>query len=1055
MRYKYLFPALLFAAALFVTSSQGASAQTLSDLFVNSDGDTVKGLLETFGPDSRFNAGGDTYLHRNLWVFEDANVGAGLKVVGKTQVLDAIFNPIAGYAVMIDDDLRVTGDQMLTGGLTLGGPIKNDSGAVMVDDKLNVTGSLFDSKGTLVLDDKVKVTGALNLQGDLMNTKGAVIIDDKAKITGSLNLQGSLKNTQGPVVVDDEIWVNERLGVTGNFQVNGQIKNKDGFVTVNDTLDVLGRTKTEKLTVSGVSAFGGLSAFGGPAVFTDTAKFGGGYGSTGLTISTDGTLETDGEGFFDGGLDIDGLATIASGTGNIWTDGGLWVDGNVDFADGASGDTFAIGDVGDTTTFLGDVSLQGTTYESFKLDVGSATADQDVALYFGDDGTDTAHAITWDDGDDRFEIGADDIQATSFIAGAASTTLSDGSLVATGSLDITAGGATDLTLDAGSGTIYAGWNTSEFIGLTEGRFTFGAAPGEDLALSGDNTVLIGGGAGSTGATFSTDGDLNLDGVASLDGGIDTDGAFTVANTTGDVATTGDLDIDGDVSFSDGTGGEVITIGDVGDTTTIQSDLTVDGNITGDGDVDFADGVAGDVIDIGDTGDTITFGGDIELDGTTSTTFTTDKDNTAGTEPADGAGFIIEGGSGDVGLLWNSSDNELEFTFGGGNADIQGGAASFDALDVTGSTTLGSSVDVDAETITLDADSATADVDVGIYFSDDGSGTAHSFLWDDGDARFELGADKIQATEFIAGAATTVLSDGALNSTGALEIASGGGVDLTLTSSSGAVYLGTNTNTIETGAGEHLILEASSGTVMIESTNGFQVGGGFGSTGISFLSDGQIWADGEASLDGGIDVVGVFNIDASGNIVSTGNVDFTGSTTVALGTDQVDATEIADITRTISMGLFDWRTDDNAPLSLDSATVPEPTALTNFTGLEWFSGSIGPGDGISYQFKVPEDYASGMSLHALVVDANGVADGGTDDDLTYDWYNAKAGEAVNPAVVSEGAVTAGNASTLTEVSWDMDGGTLEVDDIVRSDLYWSALDETMYVAQLWFEYTATQ
>jgi hypothetical protein len=52
-------------------------------------------------------------------------------------------------------------------------------------------------------------------------------------------------------------------------------------------------------------------------------------------------------------------------------------------------------------------------------------------------------------------------------------------------------------------------------------------------------------------------------------------------------------------------------------------------------------------------------GSISTAGTTNLTFTVDNDNTSGTEPADGAGYIIEGGSGDANILWDATNDELD------------------------------------------------------------------------------------------------------------------------------------------------------------------------------------------------------------------------------------------------------------------------------------------------------------------------------------------------------------------------------------------------------------
>ncbi|MDP3703079.1 MAG: hypothetical protein Q8R78_01635, partial [Candidatus Omnitrophota bacterium] len=74
---------------------------------------------------------------------------------------------------------------------------------------------------------------------------------------------------------------------------------------------------------------------------------------------------------------------------------------------------------------------------------------------------------------------------------------------------------------------------------------------------------------------------------------------------------------------------------------------------------FSVDLEGDVAVAGDLTVTGTVSGSIATTGTTSTTWTVDSDNTSGTEPASGAGLVIEGGSGDVSLLWDATNDELD------------------------------------------------------------------------------------------------------------------------------------------------------------------------------------------------------------------------------------------------------------------------------------------------------------------------------------------------------------------------------------------------------------
>ncbi|MBI4340858.1 MAG: hypothetical protein HY598_01085, partial [Candidatus Omnitrophica bacterium] len=68
---------------------------------------------------------------------------------------------------------------------------------------------------------------------------------------------------------------------------------------------------------------------------------------------------------------------------------------------------------------------------------------------------------------------------------------------------------------------------------------------------------------------------------------------------------------------------------------------------------------GDVTVAGDLSVSGTISGSSSATGTTSATWTIDNDNTSGTEPASGAGLVIEGGSGDVSALWDATNDELD------------------------------------------------------------------------------------------------------------------------------------------------------------------------------------------------------------------------------------------------------------------------------------------------------------------------------------------------------------------------------------------------------------
>jgi len=190
-------------------------------------------------------------------------------------------------------------------------------------------------------------------------------------------------------------------------------------------------------------------------------------------------------------------------------------DGDVDFADGAGGDTIDIGDVGDTVTIAGDINIDGTTSESFTLDSDSTGAvDVDVELWFSDDGNHDAHQLVWDDGASEFQFIDDtatleDVRANSFISGA-STSYGDGTIT-----HLTDGGSITIDVDGAEDT------TEDFI-VNANNFTLDAAGN---------------------ATFG--GSVNI-------GSMDLDGNPLIIDADGDTSLTGSIDdqIDFEIGAAD-------------------------------------------------------------------------------------------------------------------------------------------------------------------------------------------------------------------------------------------------------------------------------------------------------------------------------------------------------------------------------------------------------------------------------------------------------------------------------------------------------------------------
>ncbi|MBI4004235.1 MAG: hypothetical protein HY353_04355, partial [Candidatus Omnitrophica bacterium] len=128
---------------------------------------------------------------------------------------------------------------------------------------------------------------------------------------------------------------------------------------------------------------------------------------------------------------------------------------------------------------------------------------------------------------------------------------------------------------------------------------------------------------------------------------------------------------------------------------------------------FSVDLEGDVSVAGDLSVTGTVSGSIATTGTTNATWTVDSDNTSGSEPASGAGLVIEGGSGDVSLLWDATNDELDVNK---TTNITG------TLKLSGSTSgfvgLAPAAAAGSTTYTLPS----ADGSSGQVLSTDGSGT---------------------------------------------------------------------------------------------------------------------------------------------------------------------------------------------------------------------------------------------------------------------------------------------------------------------------------------------
>ncbi|MBN1587460.1 MAG: hypothetical protein JW937_08580, partial [Candidatus Omnitrophica bacterium] len=232
----------------------------------------------------------------------------------------------------------------------------------------------------------------------------------------------------------------------------------------------------------------------------------------------------------------------------------------------------------------------------------------------------------------------DGLEATSFLRSDEDGTL-DGALAVTGDVAVqgvltaeavTTEANTDLTVNpTGTGNVVLN------IDSASTGFRITDAITDFLVVAEDGNVTLTGDTGTDLVTIAV-GNLKV-GDATPSQALDGEDAFI----EGDLETDGTIYVGDDTSLADG----VLTLG-AGANEFMTAAMFAE--LTGGGITTLHQHVGGGV------------GGDT---GTTAETWTVDADHTGGgeTEPADGSGFIIEGGTGDVSILWDLANDELDFT----------------------------------------------------------------------------------------------------------------------------------------------------------------------------------------------------------------------------------------------------------------------------------------------------------------------------------------------------------------------------------------------------------
>jgi len=270
-------------------------------------------------------------------------------------------------------------------------------------------------------------------------------------------------------------------------------------------------------------------------------------GATNLVV-----LNATGLASLDGGIDVDGVFTVADGTGNISTSGTLGAGNTTVGTLDATGlasldggiDVDGIFTVGDGT---GNVSTTGTLGAGNTIITGTLDA---TALASLDGGIDVDGVFTVADATGNIDTtGTLDVDGISTLGVINATGLAslDGGIDVDGIFTVgdgTGNISTTGTLGAGASTL----SSATISNLTDNRIIIAGTAG---VLEDDGNLTFDGTTFEVGTSFDVisasgntaiGGTLDVTGLASLDGGIDVDAAFTVADTTGNIATTGNLDV---------------------------------------------------------------------------------------------------------------------------------------------------------------------------------------------------------------------------------------------------------------------------------------------------------------------------------------------------------------------------------------------------------------------------------------------------------------------------------------------------------------------------------
>ncbi len=703
----------------------------------------------------------------------------------------------------------------------------------------------------------VSATGAgsdTNIGTDNLTLTGDRVL---AMDGNSLTLDGST----GDVVFGDDgsISTDGQIVTTGALRADGGITTNAGALTINPfTYTAIGLGMPGVATGVGDLYVTNDFEVAGTATLA-SLDVGGGYGDAGATIGSNGNLSANGDLTVDGTSNLSDLS-VGGGYGDngaaIDTDGNLRTDGTVS----ADGKVTVNGGfestAGEVLVSAGDVQLNtGVT-----LELGSTS--EFTIDYFGGQST---------------------IRST------------------TGPLNVNAsGGAINIGDAADNQAINVGTMGIRpiAVGNADPDSTLELTGGNDWSVAADGTasflsVAVGGGYGSGGATIADDGSGSFEGIIAGAGGLDVDGGDVFLNNNsafdtniGTGASSGAITIGGTAGSviaigTDNAVADTIGIGSAVDALTIASsglNVASTGAITG----ALSVAVGGGFGDIVDGGATIGDEGDIQMDGFLSVGSTLDVSGNSTLASLD-----VGGGYGSTGVTLASNGNVTA----NGTLTVDGTTKLGDSLafafSALGNRTIGMDGDdsnngLSAPSLTISASSKTNEED----FGNGGDLVLNAGAGTSGDAGtiFVGAANTDRVTIAPATSVTgTLTANGDLRANGVVILGDNGDtvainssdwdIDATgamtgigaLTmdgnfSQTGATTFGTGTGDVSLNG--NTVVTGTLGATGNSTLASLDVGGGYGSTGITLASNGNVTANGTITVDGAATIGGDVTLGAS-------------------------------------------------------------------------------------------------------------------------------------------------------------------------------------------------